>query len=274
MKNVAFILDIQNSRNIIGTDRVYVQERLSEVADFANQIYKEKMKFKLEFSSGDSIQGLFTNPSSAICCYTLIKSAFYPYEIRCGIGAGSLLDMPFENSNRMDGTSYHNAYDAITQSKTESNELLFKSDGKGDRYVNQYLTAAHTLMSKQSHKQRVVSNLVFLLEPLTFSQMNQESYYNGIHSFIRKATELYGPVRFRGLSGTAFNYQAHLESVEYETVFNKKATEGRAHGMISDILDTTYENARQMIAKSDVEMIRSLFISASSLAEHFLGVEE
>jgi hypothetical protein len=267
MINTAFILDIKNSREMAATQRRSAQERLSDAADFANSVYKNKMKCKLDFSSGDSIQGLFTDPSSAVCCYTLIRSAVVPNKIRCGIGAGDLVDMPYTDSNRMDGTSYHNARDALSFSKENGYEVLFRSGCATDRFVNQYLAAAQVLMSKQSSKQEIISNLIFLLDPLTDSDLDRSEYDKGVRKFIDANISVYGrspdvlpavPV-LSGRSGTGFN---------------EKTIDRNIQTTLGKMLGVTSENIRQMIIRGDVEMVRSLFISAYMIAEQFLGSEE
>ncbi|MCL2032462.1 MAG: SatD family protein [Methanomassiliicoccaceae archaeon] len=276
MINAAFILDIRNSRDMKKGERIDAQERLSDAADLANSVYGKSIRYKLDFSAGDSIQGLFTTPSSAICCYTLIRSAVHPYRIRCGIGVGDLIDMPYKDSNRMDGSSYHNARDALSSSKDGGREVLFRSEGSGDPFVNQYLMAAHTLMSKQSYKQGIINNLVFLLNPLAAPDSNGSEYYKKISGFVGMSIDQYGAGReTQGRQTLADLFEEPPVGQNGTGLSFNERTIGRSiPARIGDMLGVSSENIRQMIVKGDIEMVRSLFISASLIAEHFSNGEK
>jgi len=285
MANVALIADIKESRNMRVPERIDVQQKLSEIVGFANDVYGKGMRYKLDFSSGDSVQGLFMHPSSAFYCCEIIRSAIFPYDIRCGIGAGDLIDMPYESSNMMDGSSYHNARSMLTYSKDNGFEMLFKSDSAGDGLVNQYLAAAQAFMSKQSRKQRMIGHLVSLLNPLATADMDLKAYDAGICRFIGPYPGIYGSLGKEAAGDPAASSfgSGHNKTVPYlqpsypfghdAAAFNRKTINRNTQTMIGKMLGVSSENIRQMIIKGDMEMIRSLFISASLAAQHFLGDE-
>ncbi|MCL2295946.1 MAG: SatD family protein, partial [Methanomassiliicoccaceae archaeon] len=208
------------------------------------------------------------------CCYFFIRSAFFPYEMRCGIGAGSLIDMPYRSSNMMDGTSYHNARNILTFSKDNGYDMLFGSGCKEDDFVNRYLAAAQALMSKQSRKQRIVDNLISLTDPLITDDVDTKEYNKGIRRFIESCAEIYRDSdRTTGdYSFTAAAPSVNLSELAYRSniFFNMKTVGRNNQTMIGRMLNVSSENIRQMMIKGDVEMIRSLLIGASLSAEQCL----
>ncbi|MCL2142966.1 MAG: SatD family protein [Methanomassiliicoccaceae archaeon] len=299
MTNTALILDIKGSKNMSNDERAHAQEKLYDIINIINSVYREKIKYKLEFSGGDGVEGSFADPSSAIRCYTFIMSAFHPYVARCGIGIGDLVEMPYESSNMADGPSYHRANDALSLAKARGYELLFMSDGEGDRFINQYLTVAQMLLSGQSQKQRIVNNIVFLLDPLTFPGMDMIGYRGGAGAYIEESAGSYGQrpdgaagAREKDVSGAypefgryKFDALGNGEAVfdeclpfDVRRLYTKKygdealmgrTIDGKVQTAIGRMLGVSSENVRQMINKGHVDTIRSLFISASAMAVHF-----
>jgi len=284
MANIALIADLKESRDMIVPKRINVQHRLSEIIEFANKVYRKEMKCELDFSGGDSIQGLFSSPSSALFCYIIIKSAIFPYEMRCGIGAGDIMEMSYKNSNMMDGPSYHNARNVLLFSKNKGYEILFQSDSDGDRFINQYLVAAQAFMSKQSMKQQMIFHLVSLINPLMTAETDMEAYNMGIHRFIERYSRIYGSegeeiigdytIHNLGIGDCILTVPYLQTSKSFDNnVFNfgKKTINRSTLTTISKILGVSSENIRQMVIKGDIEMIRSLLVSASLAAQYFSG---
>ena len=173
-KYVALIADLKDSRELTEKARIECQEKLYTIINKLNLILNNSLFKKLVFSAGDSIQGLFYNLKDAIYCYYLIKNFLYPYEIRSGIGLGSIYNLTpnFENendSNYMDGDAYHQADFALEISKAEDLSLIIKSDNlKNDVLLNQLFHSIAVLEKKQTKNQREINIMINILAPALF----------------------------------------------------------------------------------------------------------
>jgi hypothetical protein len=143
-------------------------------------------------------------------------------------------------------------------------------------------------MYKQSSKQRIVSNLVFLLDPLTITDIDRTAYDKGICEFVEANIRCCDPhydeesvkrhVRYAFQSGKISDRSEKMsDRVRNDVtnpVFAVNAINKNVRDTIGKILGVSSENVRQTIARGDVVRVRSLLISASLLAEHFFGGEE
>lgn len=178
----AIIMDVIQSRKYDEQERFNIQEKLYKIIKFINNCYKNEIVKDYDFSAGDSIQALFNNVSDAFSSYCLIKSLFYPYKIRCGIGYGKLnqkiLDVKYNNTNMLDGEPYHYAISALNDCKEKKcNFLLYSNKNESDNLVNQIMSTVEIFTSKHSTKQADVFELFNLLYPLenknSFKKFNE-----------------------------------------------------------------------------------------------------
>lgn len=167
----AIIMDVIESRKYDEQERFNIQEKLYKIIKFINNCYKNEIVKDYDFSAGDSIQALFNNVSDAFSSYCLIKTLFYPYKIRCGIGYGKLnqklLDVKYNNANMLDGEAYHYAVLALNDCKEKNCYfLLYSNKNESDNLVNQIMSTVEIFTSEHSTKQADVFDLFNLLFPL------------------------------------------------------------------------------------------------------------
>ncbi len=175
----AIIIDIRHSREYDDKQRFDTQDKLFSIIQFINNYYNKELVKKFEFSSGDSIQALFSNVCDAFSCYCFIKNLFYPFEIRCGIGFAeineNILNKNYESTNMYDGPAYHLAISALNDCKKEKYEfLLYSKSEEKDCLVNQIMRTAELLNLDHTNKQADVFNIFNLLYPLEFKDKNRE----------------------------------------------------------------------------------------------------
>lgn len=183
----AIIIDIQHSRNSTEYERFLMQEKLYSIVNFVNSYYKNRILKTFEFSSGDSIQALFTNVADAFVYYCFVRNLFYPYRIRCGIGFGPINKRIFErdyrSTNMVDGIAYHLAIDALSDCKSEDYDiLLYSQDGQKDDMVNQIMHTLSVFSDDHTTTQADVYNFFNLLYPLEIIYESQ--YVEEIADFI------------------------------------------------------------------------------------------
>ena len=167
----AIIMDVIQSRKYDEQERFNIQEKLYKIIKFINNCYKNEIVKDYDFSAGDSIQALFNNVSDAFSSYCLIKTLFYPYKIRCGIGYGKLnqkiLDVNYNNTNMLDGEAYHYAISALNDCKEKKcNFLLYSNKNESNKLVNQIMSTVEIFTLEHSTKQADVFELFNLLYPL------------------------------------------------------------------------------------------------------------
>lgn len=195
----AIIIDICHSRDYNEEERYYIQEKLFSIILFINNHYSKKLIKKFEFSSGDSIQALFKNAADAFSCYFFIKTLFYPYKIRCGIGFDeinkNILNRNYESTNMFDGNAYHLASLALDDCKNDNYNFLFYSPKKEeDKIVNLLIQTVDLLNNDQTDKQADTFNLFNLLYPLEFDGQKKNieitSYFDYLNS-MKESFSLY-----------------------------------------------------------------------------------
>lgn len=275
-KYVALIADLKDSRELTEKARIECQEKLYTIINKLNLILNNSLFKKLVFSAGDSIQGLFYNLKDAIYCYYLIKNFLYPYEIRSGIGLGSIYNLTpnLENendSNYIDGDAYHQADFALEISKAEDLSLIIKSDNlKNDVLLNQLFHSIAVLEKKQTKKQREINIMINILAPALFESFLQEDKYNEYRDLIKLllqknissykiTSESIDNINFLDLTNKGFG----LDNVFNEKrIFLKEPINPSVHLQISEILGITRESVRQTVKSGLMNEIRRLEILA------------
>lgn len=275
-KYVALIADLKDSRELTEKARIECQEKLYTIINKLNLILNNSLFKKLVFSAGDSIQGLFYNLKDAIYCYYLIKNFLYPYEIRSGIGLGSIYNLTpnLENendSNYMDGDAYHQADFALEISKAEDLSLIIKSDNlKNDVLLNQLFHSIAVLEKKQTKKQREINIMINILAPALFESFLQEDKYNEYRDLIKLllqknissykiTSESIDNINFLDLTNKGLG----LDNVFNEKrIFLKEPINPSVHLQISEILGITRESVRQTVESGLMNEIRRLEILA------------
>jgi len=272
MKKTVLIIDIKSSKNIGGEKRIKVQKKFASIVDdIINVIYKDALIAKIDFSAGDSVQGVFKNTADAIGCYLLIKVLMFPNEVRCGVGFGNILEAGFNDTNRLDGEAYHNAKLALDICKKEDYNFLINSKTEYDIFINQYILTAQYFESKQSTKQKPINNLIFILNPIGFNIFSKE-YYPLITGFTCGHVENVNIQNISCLNLEVFRGIMSRENPAFYAkdngfVMDKKIVDSSLQRGLSSLFNVTPENIRQMINKANINEIKKNYVCAISLSE-------
>ena len=190
------IADIRSSKSFDTESRFVIQDRLHRIVSLLNRLFGKKLVLNIDFSSGDSIQGLFDCASSSIECFYLLRMLFAPYEIRCGIGIGDINDRILDdskiiytegNTNFNDGNAYHLAKKAIDYAKEKNYGVLVFSDLKdNDIILNNLLIYSHDFRRKLTSSQFELMNLYEYLNPLLTDELfiKYETFFSDVVSFL------------------------------------------------------------------------------------------
>ena len=121
----AIMGDIIDSRKII-RGRGELQERFKAAIETINNTYSQSIESNFAITEGDGFYGLLHSPNDLLRIMMEIRLAITPYQIRIGIGIGSIgTKIVKHESNLVDGRANSTAREAIdylseTKNKYES----------------------------------------------------------------------------------------------------------------------------------------------------------
>lgn len=272
-KYSALIIDLKGSKEMSDEIRALCQTKFLMALELANSLYKQCQEEELSFTGGDSIQGLFRDTSDALNCYYLIKNLMYPYEIRGGVGYGSINEFikksKYElniadkvNSNFADGDAYHYAINALNDCKDNQQEILLYSDYQDfDLVLNEILRTITLLENLQSKRQKEIFNIFNLLSPM--DNIN-ENYYQKIDSFIKQNIK---ELLTKEIDSIVKSISEQLirkcgSNVFIERIFVKDPFEPLLNEYVGKLLGVSRENIRQIIKNGKFNEIRKLNMTA------------
>ena len=167
MKNyVSLIIDIENSRGYAQHDRSEMQKFMLECISKMNIAFKGCLKFEIEFSAGDEVQGLFEDLTSALLYLRIFEMLIKPVKIRAGMGIGEWT-VKIENgtSTQQDGPAYHRARQAIEEvHKRQTQRWRICSESDHD-LINHLVNTSCTLKAQQGYMQNIALTVMEFLYP-------------------------------------------------------------------------------------------------------------
>ena len=287
-KYAAIIIDIKDSRKMHNKDRIFAQDKLYDIIQFINAIYADVLIKKVEFSAGDSIQGLFKDLRNAFNAYLFIRNLFYPFQLRCGIGYASIrgfIDKKYNEftTNMIDGRAYHLANEAILECKESENAFLVYSEyAKDDILVNQIMHTVDLLLNEQTKNQADICNFFNLIYPINYHNLTIDTTkycmylidtlsknhytYNfstnneDLKLYIELMKEIYHNTRKNQYDQQNMNYENHTF---YEDMFPTKLDV-----LLADFLQTSRQNIAKIKQKSHADEIRKLELCVMSYFEN------
>lgn len=278
MKCAALMTDIVESKKINKKSREELQIFIKKVIESLNEVFEPSIKFNVVFSAGDEVQGLFKNPLSAYLYYRLLKFLAFPLEIRCGIGVGTWdVRIPGGTSSEQDGTVYHNARKAIELSNRlqQSFNIVINSEDDKDLYINTLINSISLINGMQSEHQRQVMVMIELIQPL-YSEvsMNLQKLYELLKLIKEKEKLIYYKENnkkniFNNIDNLGIRFEPYdLNSkLKTENILKKGTAE-----KISEIINTSRQNADKIIKTGNIAWIRNMEITALIyMAENYGG---
>ena len=260
MAFTALIVDITNSRKLAKDDRQAYQIKMREALDFLNGLFYKEIKYKVVFSLGDSVQGMFYTSSAAYRYFLYLETLVYPLSIRGGIGIGDIsIDIEGFDSNMQDGPAYYHAREALDICHDRGLDLIIVGT-KNDLYLNEIFKVI-TKLRNGSKKRKDVANLVNLLYPYGIERINKKEYSSLISNYILSNIKNYDKINLQN-----GNFKIEYDSkIDNETMLPAVSIPTSLSQSISQILGTSRENIRQMIESGEMNQIRNLIIISDKL---------
>lgn len=162
----ALMIDLKASRKYNDQDRNAIQQYWSSATKILNRMFRKTMKYEVDITSGDQIQGLFYRPEAAYLYYRLISVCLHPIQTHAGIGVGTCnIQLSHKNSGGQDGEAYHAAKNASDQADADVGyPIILLSHTEHDRIINSVIGTASMMALRHSANQ----NQLFLLTELIF----------------------------------------------------------------------------------------------------------
>lgn len=281
----ALIIDLKSSKKYNVRDRNNIQEYIMRVIDVLNNIFKESLEKKVDFSAGDEIQGLFSSAKAAYLYFRLLSMLVSPIEIRAGIGIGTWeVVIKDAGTTAQDGRAYHNARYAIKAvEESKGYSVLLFSRRSSDIIVNSLLNSTALIINKQSTYQNEIMLLSELLYPINddeiintfklreiFELLNFKHdffLYNYSHTFYMKGKQK------NSIFQKIDYYNIEIESKPVSFLHNNSSfyvEEGRVRGLpsqLADLIGVSRQSVEKAIKLGSIFEARNLAITTLTYLE-------
>lgn len=277
---VSLIMDVEKSRMYPIAQRNSMQKYMNRYIDCLNDLFRNDIKYRVTFSAGDELQGMFFDVTAAVLFFRLFEMLMKPVKIRAGIGVGEWTVKVEEGlSTQQDGPVYHRARQAIEEaSKMQLQNVRICSE-KDDILVNHLINASNVLKAQQIYMQNIVLVILELLYPFAAvgTEISGEEIAKELLNIkleymiaMRKYNKADGhrPESFHMSEVMAVSPIAiDGKIIEPESVIVKKNTAF----MISQILGSTRQNADSIMRRGNANKIRELDFIALQYVEKTYG---
>ena len=258
MKYAILIVDIKNSKKMDSEKRMDTQYKMKKSIDLLNIIFANLQKYKVVFSLGDSVQGVFFSPNTALGYFDYLKTLLYPLAISGGVGYGEIfIDLDNFDSNMQDGPAYHNARQAIDICKEGELDIVYVDD-QNAIYVNELFKLIKKIEGRGSNKRKDINNLVNLIYPYYTYKLDLKPYLQEIKTYILSNINNYDKINLDNFDISKLLIQNN-HSNNSIILPESPLPQSLAH-IIGTLLGTTRENIRQMIEVGEMNQIRNLKI--------------
>ena len=272
----AVLCDIKSSREYKDFERWKTQEKLFKAINLVNKLYKEELYFPFDFSSGDSIQALFTSPRIAFECCLLLRTFFYPYSLRFGIGIGNVNNYFISNASRAsklrlgtnfyDGIAYHKAMDALTTGKMEESEIVINTGKEAqDNVLNRLLKISSPFaMTDSSQQRKIIFFLSNLISPISSNPLFAEKYCRNLNEIFdvvslgnESIIERLNPEIKQIIRDSVMRRRDYLAHSRTEQDYYGSMFTPRDDLYIAKILDVSEQNVSNIRRKAGLKDIRN-----------------
>lgn len=250
MKYVSLIMDVEKSRTYSIVDRKELQDFLLVCVDKLNELFEKDMKFKVTFSAGDELQGLFYDVTSAFMYFRLLEMLIKPVKLRAGIGVGWLtVEIEKGLSTMQDGPVYYYAKEAISDvyKRQFQNLNIYSGNREVDLFANHLANAAITLKRQQVYMQNIVLVMLELLCPFL-----KEKSIKADFEIARYLLE----IKFNYRIGKRKSNSEYLREDKYRTKINFSKVDYNWFVNLNTIkINGNLENAEDYIIKKNTDTI-------------------
>ena len=276
----ALMIDLKGSRKLDDEMRKNIQIYWDEIRRRLNDMFCGTMEFKVDFSGGDQIQGLFYTPEAAYLYYRLFSMCTHQIQTHGGIGVGSWnIKLDGKNTNAQDGTAYHRARAASDLADADIGYPVLLNSGNTDRdrMINSLIGfAALTALRHTAHQNQILL-LTELLYPIPAENVSfdREWAAGELNELILRKIEfdqIFAETKKKNLP---FDELLKFEDNPFVFAEKRKSTkvkdktyyitEGKGRGIprtLSDILGIYRQSIDTTLKAADIFNIRNLSIAA------------
>ncbi len=280
MNYVSLIVDIEKSKSYMPIERNDMQYYMDKCIKNLNVLFEKEMKFKVTFSGGDEIQGLFRDVTVALIYFRILEMLMKPAKLRAGIGVGEWnIKIEEGASTQQDGPVYHRARMAIEEVAKSKYHNVRVISYKNDIMVNHLLNASLPLRRQQVYMQNIMQVMLELLFPFITSEMEFDSY-----GVIKELLSMKYAYRLGSKNGGNYQNKSILldkDSIDLSKIFVihpiyidgeiKEADSiiviKNATSLISEIFQCSRQNVDTIIRRGNVNKIRELDYMALQFAK-------
>jgi hypothetical protein len=168
MNYTALIIDMRKSKMMSVDARFEAQLLMKNCINKLHFLFDSKLRYDVDFSGGDSVQGVFKSSAAAYLYARLFLLLMYPVPMRCGLGFGTVdIQMEKMKTNAQDDIAYHKAKYSVDEYKDEQDRnIIFFSEEKIDRTINALLLASGILHKNHTSIQHGYQMLLELQTPI------------------------------------------------------------------------------------------------------------
>lgn len=161
------IIDIRKSRKYDNKRRNELQQYLLKTIDTLNLLFEDNIIFKMTFSAGDELQGLFDNTLIAVMYLRILEIMVFPVQIRAGIGVGEwTIKVMDGESTEQDGSAYHRARQAVEEIYSmQTQRFRINSNKEIDIEANYLLNVSWGYLMDQNDIQNMIQLISEIIYP-------------------------------------------------------------------------------------------------------------
>jgi hypothetical protein len=285
MLYTALMTDIVKSKKLLQEEREEIQVFIKQGLDILNEVFNPSLVFKVIFSGGDEVQGLFKTPYSAVMFFRLLKMILAPLHLRCGIGVGEWDVQIFNGTSaEQDGSAFHLARSAISQAHKNPDQcILFNSDTENDVYINTLLNVSCLLTQTQSDYQSQIYLINELMHPFFDENSMDLDRFKELYAWVRNKEHLKFYAQRKNRQGNIWR-ESKIDALDCdplpiftEAMLRKKMTLNLAvqRGLskkISNITNTSRQNIDVVLKNANISTIRNVDLTAMIwIYQHFRG---
>lgn len=282
----ALIIDLKDSRKYPNRERYEIQDYWNKITRILNTIFKKNMRFEVDFSGGDQIQGLFYTPEAAYLYYRLFSMCTHPIQTHGGIGVGSCnIQLADKHTGGQDGTAYHRARAASDMADADIGYPVLLNSGNTDRdrMINSLIGFAELLALRHTAHQNQILLLTELLYPIpaenvSFDREWAEGELNELILRKNEFDQIFAETKKKKLP---FDNFLKLEDKLFDFTEKRKSpkvksktyyiTEGKSRGIpctLSNLLGVYRQSINITLKAGDIFNIRNLSIAALEAMRH------
>jgi hypothetical protein len=253
----------------------------------------------MNFSAGDSVQGLFKSVQAVLYTFFFIENLIFPYNLRCGFGQGIVNEQLInrfitDDTNAYDGKAYHLARSGINLAKKNGYKIYINSESNKDFSVNSLINDDKYIFMTLTR--RAIYSMINIMDPIVIDNEKIDfSYFDDISIFIKGITNYYRErsrvnKKARLIDDRRFNLikesdvsnlitQSRYNLFDgYDIPHNNKIdilskNESTISAEVREILvkltESTYQNVSSMIKTSNMDELRTKYIAKLMIIKHF-----